>query len=79
MGIKENHTNEFKAKVVMAAMREDRTLDDFLSRGARRGVRGRDAGYFQQRSRVPVYQRRLYGRPETTGDQDQHGWPGEVF
>jgi len=28
MGIKKNHTNEFKAKVVMAAMREDRTLSE---------------------------------------------------
>jgi len=28
MGIKKKHTNEFKAKVVMAAMREDRTLSE---------------------------------------------------
>ncbi len=31
MGIKQNHTNEFKAKVVMAAMREDRTLSALAS------------------------------------------------
>jgi len=31
MGIKKNHTNEFKAKVVMAAMREDRTLSELAT------------------------------------------------
>jgi len=31
MGIKKSHTNEFKAKVVMAAMREDRTLTELGS------------------------------------------------
>jgi len=32
MGIKQNHTNEFKAKVVMAAMREDRTLSELATK-----------------------------------------------
>lgn len=31
MGIKKRHTNEFKAKVVMAALREDRTLSELGS------------------------------------------------
>jgi len=31
MGIKKHHTNEFKAKVVMAAMREDRTLSELAT------------------------------------------------
>ena len=31
MGIKKRHTNEFKAKVVMAALREDRTLSELAS------------------------------------------------
>ena len=31
MGIKKNHTNEFKAKVVLAALREDRTLSELAS------------------------------------------------
>ena len=31
MGIKKNHTNEFKAKVVLAALREDRTLSELSS------------------------------------------------
>lgn len=31
MGIKKNHTKEFEAKVVMAAMREDRTMSELAS------------------------------------------------
>lgn len=31
MGIKKNHTSEFKAKVVLAALREDRTLSELSS------------------------------------------------
>jgi len=31
MGIKKKHTNEFKAKVVMVAMREDRTLSELAT------------------------------------------------
>lgn len=31
MGIKKNHTNEFKAKVVLAALREDRTTSELAS------------------------------------------------
>ena len=31
MGIKKNHTNEFKAKVGLAALREDRTLSELSS------------------------------------------------
>ena len=31
MGIKKKHTNEFKAKVVLAALREDRTLSELSS------------------------------------------------
>ena len=31
MVIKKNHTNEFKAKVVLAALREDRTLSELSS------------------------------------------------
>lgn len=31
MGIKKNHTNEYKAKVVLAALREDRTLSELAS------------------------------------------------
>jgi len=31
MGIKKSHTNEFKAKVVLAALREDRTLAELGS------------------------------------------------
>ena len=31
MGIKKNHTNEFKAKGVMAAMRKDRTLSELAT------------------------------------------------
>ena len=31
MGIKKNHTNEFKAKGVMVAMREDRTLSELAT------------------------------------------------
>ena len=31
MGIKKNHTNEFKAKVVLAALREDRTMSELAS------------------------------------------------
>jgi len=31
MGIKKNHTNEYKAKVVLAALREDRTLSELGS------------------------------------------------
>ena len=32
MGIKKNHTSEFKAKVALAAMREDRTMSELASR-----------------------------------------------
>lgn len=32
MGMKKNHTNEFKAKVALAAMKEDRTLSELASR-----------------------------------------------
>ena len=31
MGIKKNHTNEFKAKGAMAAMRKDRTLSELAT------------------------------------------------
>jgi transposase-like protein len=31
MGLKKNHTNEFKAKVGLAALREDRTLSELAS------------------------------------------------
>lgn len=31
MGMKKNHTKEFKAKVAVAAMREDRTLSELAS------------------------------------------------
>ena len=31
MGIKKNHTKEFKAKVAVAALREDRTLSELSS------------------------------------------------
>lgn len=31
MGIKKNHTNEFKAKVALAAMREDRSKSELAS------------------------------------------------
>ncbi len=31
MGIKKRHTNEFKVKVVLAALREDRTLSELAS------------------------------------------------
>lgn len=31
MGIKKHHTNEFKAKVVLAALREDRTISELAS------------------------------------------------
>jgi transposase-like protein len=31
MGIRKNHTNEFKAKVVLAALKEDRTLSELSS------------------------------------------------
>jgi len=31
MGIKKNHTNEFKAKVVLAALREDLTTSELAS------------------------------------------------
>lgn len=31
MGIKKSHTNEFKAKVVLAALRGDRTLSELAS------------------------------------------------
>lgn len=31
MGIKKRHTNEFKAKVVLAALREDQTLSELAS------------------------------------------------
>lgn len=31
MGIKKNHTNEYKAKVVIAALREDRTTSELAS------------------------------------------------
>ena len=35
MGIKKSHTNEFKAKVVLAALREDKTMSEL---GAEYGV-----------------------------------------
>jgi transposase len=31
MGIKKNHTNDYKAKVVLAALREDRTMSELAS------------------------------------------------
>ena len=31
MGIKKNHTNEYKAKVVLASLREDRTMSELAS------------------------------------------------
>jgi len=31
MGIKKNHTNEYKAKVVLAALKEDRTTSELAS------------------------------------------------
>jgi len=31
MGIKKKHTNEYKAKVALAALREDRTLSELSS------------------------------------------------
>lgn len=31
MGIRKNHTNEFKAKVVLAALKEDQTLSELAS------------------------------------------------
>lgn len=31
MGIKKNHTNEFKAKVALSALKEDRTLSELAS------------------------------------------------
>ena len=31
MGIKKNHTNEFKAKVVLATLKEDRTMSELAS------------------------------------------------
>ena len=31
MGIKKSHTNEFKTKVVLAALREDRTLSELAT------------------------------------------------
>jgi len=31
MGIKKSHTNEYKAKVVLAALREDRTMSELAS------------------------------------------------
>ena len=31
MGIKKNHTNEYKAKVVLAALKEDRTTSEEVS------------------------------------------------
>jgi len=31
MGIKKSHTNEYKAKVVLASLREDRTMSELAS------------------------------------------------
>jgi len=31
MGMRKNHTNEYKAKVVLAALREDRTMSELAS------------------------------------------------
>lgn len=71
MGIKKSHTNEFKAKVVLAALRGDRTLSELTSQF---GVHPITIGLYG--SGMPVYQRRFYETSAEAEDQNQHGWSG---
>ena len=68
MGIKKNHTNEYKAKVVVAALKEDRTTSELASEY---GVHPIQIGFWKKtvKQNLP----RLFdGRNDSNGrDKDQ--------
>ena len=64
MGIKKSHTNEYKAKVVLAAFREDRTMAE-----AKEGLKH----YFQSYNNERSYQSLSYRTPREVY-MEKIGW-----
>lgn len=66
MGIKKNHTSEYKAKVVLAALREDRTTSELASEY---GVHPITIGLWKKivREKLPL----LFGDGGTNGQEKE--------
>lgn len=68
MGVRKNHSNEFKAKVALAALREDRTMSELASEY---GVHPIQIGLWKKAARENLPLLFEQGRASSNHDKEQ--------